>query len=723
MNKKKILSISVAAALLTSMFTGFSASAEQNYPDVTEEHWAYEWVNYIHDHGYIHGYPDGTYRPAQNITRAEFVTILKYILNSEGTSGKSFSDVNEEDWFYEVIHSAVAAGYLNGYEDGTMKPNNEITREEAAVVIAKAYGLELNSDVSKFADSDDISSWAVPYVGTLAANSILNGDAETSNFRPKDYLTRAEVASIIANADKVKGQGSQEEEASVVLPGAIVEKDGEYYIEGIKTSNIQDDNEFKVEITAEESGELGEYAINANLSGEAVTDASSLEELQNALNEKVFMPKDLENLEIVISGLTGAKAGASLNIKVVIKESDGTKIIAEKEYNISFGDADFKWPAAAQKVSDKVYKISGVETGYANNMIVSAEEISAEGVGDYTITAKNGSTIIADGFSLSELNEKLENTKFTAEELAKFDVTITAKSPINKAVLKIKLALADAETKAELSSKEYTIEYTVKTTSGTLSGGGSSGSGTTENPLEGRDRVVECLKYYCGDTDAASKIASDKADNSSLTDDMLMIILTNDGLGEFNESVSQTKNATAWKSVYAGLSLGQGTDTDLTLYNALKPVYEDVLAKILSNSELNYKANGATMSTATKKKYVGLFRGMVETINKCAEAAVEVYNKDDYADLTGKADEAYDEFINLAINNTASVLANVYTTYDITGDEKNEINNAAISYCNNLFNANTGDNENSALQTKLIAARADGLTIAEFAEILVDCIK
>ena len=149
MNKKKLTSLSLSLAMTAGLFSGLTAQAAQYYPDVDEGHWAYELVGYMNEHGYISGYPDGNYYPSQNITRAEYITILNKMFESNGNAGKNYADVHEGDWFYNQIQAAVAAGYLHGYgdandeNDGTMKPNNYITREEAAVILSLAYGLAI----------------------------------------------------------------------------------------------------------------------------------------------------------------------------------------------------------------------------------------------------------------------------------------------------------------------------------------------------------------------------------------------------------------------------------------------------------------------------------------------------------------------------------------------------------------------------------------------------
>ncbi|CEJ74921.1 Mg-chelatase subunit ChlD [[Clostridium] sordellii] len=161
-------------------------------------HWAKNAIIDFATKGYINGYGDGTFKPDNSITRAEFVKILNKAFGYTNVGKENFSDVNPSDWYYNDICIGVNAGYINGYEDNTFKPDKQITREEASKIIATA--LNLNGDGKlNFKDSSEISNWAKPYVDALSDNNIING-YEDNTFRPHNNMTRAENVTILSRA-------------------------------------------------------------------------------------------------------------------------------------------------------------------------------------------------------------------------------------------------------------------------------------------------------------------------------------------------------------------------------------------------------------------------------------------------------------------------------------------------------------------------------------------
>ena len=162
-------------------------------------HWAQtileKWVR----DGLILGYPDGTMKPDEAVSRAEFVVFLNRAskaVNPNATS--SFSDVQRGDWFYADVASAAAAGYVVGYEDGTFRPSAPITREESAVILGRALGLTAGdtSTLSSFKDSSAIASWAKGAVAALCAKGIMKG-YEDGTFGPSRAISRAETVVIL----------------------------------------------------------------------------------------------------------------------------------------------------------------------------------------------------------------------------------------------------------------------------------------------------------------------------------------------------------------------------------------------------------------------------------------------------------------------------------------------------------------------------------------------
>jgi hypothetical protein len=161
-------------------------------------HWAEKTIEELVASGAVSGYPDGTFQPNKTITRAEFSTILVKAFNLETKTGKVFNDTAGH-WAKDNIATAQAHGIVSGYSDTTFGPNDNITREQMAVMIVKAAKLSESATGKTFADSSQISTWAQKAVATASENQIINGYPDNT-FKPKASATRAEAATVIVKA-------------------------------------------------------------------------------------------------------------------------------------------------------------------------------------------------------------------------------------------------------------------------------------------------------------------------------------------------------------------------------------------------------------------------------------------------------------------------------------------------------------------------------------------
>ncbi len=159
-------------------------------------------LNYEEKFAYIQGYDEedgsSSVRPENNITRAEVAMIFYRLLTAESrekfeSNENSFTDVNVEDWFNTAISTATAAGIINGYDDGTVRPNNAITRAEFAAIVSRFTSLVYEGD-NKFNDTD--SHWAKDSINNVAMTGWING-YEDGSFGPEKNITRAEAVTII----------------------------------------------------------------------------------------------------------------------------------------------------------------------------------------------------------------------------------------------------------------------------------------------------------------------------------------------------------------------------------------------------------------------------------------------------------------------------------------------------------------------------------------------
>ena len=170
---------------------------KERFWDLPKSHWAYASVNSMADKGIISGYEDGSFAPSASITRAEFATMaVKAFGLSSGSS--SFDDVASGAWYERYVGAAYTAGIISGY-DGRFRPQDNISRQDAALIIYRALGLEKAGGVA-FADSVSISEYAREAVDTLSAVGILNGS--DGYFYPQNTITRAEAAQLFYEALK-----------------------------------------------------------------------------------------------------------------------------------------------------------------------------------------------------------------------------------------------------------------------------------------------------------------------------------------------------------------------------------------------------------------------------------------------------------------------------------------------------------------------------------------
>ncbi|MBS5915278.1 MAG: S-layer homology domain-containing protein [Clostridiales bacterium] len=146
---------------------------------------------------YLIGYPDGTFAPNRGMTRAEVATMFTRLLKDRPVKGQSYaaglSDVYAGDWYADTVGYAVQKGIVSGYPDGTFKPNQPITRAEFSSIASRFAELTEEKDLT-FSDLD-ASHWGYKAIRLAASNGWISGYPDNT-FRPEQAITRAEVTSI-----------------------------------------------------------------------------------------------------------------------------------------------------------------------------------------------------------------------------------------------------------------------------------------------------------------------------------------------------------------------------------------------------------------------------------------------------------------------------------------------------------------------------------------------
>ncbi len=167
-------------------------------------HWAEKQIIDWQAKNLIAGYSDGTFKPDHNMTRAEFITLVNKAFGFTKKSQVNFVDVHASDWFAEEVAKAKAVGYISGYADGTMKPNNMIERQEVAAVLCRILKLDSSKykdTVNKFKDANTIPQWSRNKINAVVANNYMAGYPDQT-YKPRKSISRGEVVAVL---DRVVG--------------------------------------------------------------------------------------------------------------------------------------------------------------------------------------------------------------------------------------------------------------------------------------------------------------------------------------------------------------------------------------------------------------------------------------------------------------------------------------------------------------------------------------
>ncbi len=164
-------------------------------------HWAKNYISTLILNNIINGYLDGTIRPDNEITRAEIAVILAKSLKLEikNTNVNAFKDYKTiPEWALSYVNQLNEKGIINGYEDGTFKPYNKVTRAELVTMVMKTFEQKLTANKKfNFFDSRLIPQWANEYIAAGIETGIIKGYTDNT-FKPLNKIKRSEVFAIIA---------------------------------------------------------------------------------------------------------------------------------------------------------------------------------------------------------------------------------------------------------------------------------------------------------------------------------------------------------------------------------------------------------------------------------------------------------------------------------------------------------------------------------------------
>ncbi len=195
---KKIFSALLAGAIvLMSMPIAWAA-------DDLSGHWAEDYISYMSDLDIMRPSSDGSYKPDQVVTRAEFMRYMNRAFHFTEKADIDFDDVEQYDangaqtWYYEPIQIAVKYGYINGVGNNKMNPLGNVTREQAATILGRLHKYAPTADTGAltFSDKSSIGDWSIDYIADAVEKGYLSGYPDGS-FLPSGNITRAELAKML----------------------------------------------------------------------------------------------------------------------------------------------------------------------------------------------------------------------------------------------------------------------------------------------------------------------------------------------------------------------------------------------------------------------------------------------------------------------------------------------------------------------------------------------
>ena len=320
-------------------------------------HWAEFTITKWQNEGRIGGYEDGTFKPDRAITRAEFVRLLNSAAPTAFTSSASinFSDVSESDWFYADVAKAVGGRVASGFEDGTFRPGETVTRMQAAVFICNAKGLTPNeAAANNFTDAAQIPSWAKGAVGAAVAAGYLSGYPDGS-FGGSKGMTRAEAVSTL---DRVLGGGS-----TTTTPSGEID-----------TTNRDNNNSTEDNRTAEAGNMVWTSGGSGGGSKKSSSSSSSSSSDKKTNNVTIRSQKDANEYEgKTLTGTTTIYPDNGLELKDIRFKGDvDIKVQSDAVVASAYADSDVA-VAAAYAAKINIYfegktSVSGTITVVENNV-------------------------------------------------------------------------------------------------------------------------------------------------------------------------------------------------------------------------------------------------------------------------------------------------------------------------------------------------------------------
>lgn len=416
MKKTKILALLLVVAMLASMcLTPVMAAdepvatsdeatlltAKPTFTD-TEDSWAVDSIDRWANAGVVSGHGDGTFKPGDQITRAEFAQILVNLLGlKKPETAPTFADLKGTEWYADAIARVAAAGIMQG--DGTnCMAENKITRQEAMVMLGRALGVKQDTSthaMEKFADGEEVADWAKGYLAPLTQKGILSGvpgEDDTVSVLPVNLIDRASTMALLDKAIK----------EYITEPGEYTVDDANGYVVVNVPAPAEGETQGEVKVSGDAAGLVvatgNDAPVSAKVNAETVkVDAPSdvtLEKGSNvdtvAVNEEAKVENNgtVANLEVNAPAAIDNK-GTVTNLNT---NASGVVMDGNKPANITTADGVEPAKDSSGKDVTEQPTSSGGSSGGGSSTPSYKYKVSLPSVTGGTVTADVTQTDTAD---------------------------------------------------------------------------------------------------------------------------------------------------------------------------------------------------------------------------------------------------------------------------------------------------------------------------------------
>ncbi|MBO0588977.1 S-layer homology domain-containing protein [Sporosarcina sp. E16_8] len=533
---KKVFGATLAVAVATGtiavaapVYTQADEVKIPSFSDVKniESHHFYESVRSLASRGIVKGYPDGTFKPYQSVTRGQIASVLAQSLglDTKNVKNPGFKDVKVTDPHYGAIAALVEAGIVKGYNDKTFKPGGSLTRAHIAKMISIGFNLEeAKLTNSPFTDVK-AKHWYANYVQALITNEITTGTTPTT-FEPNAFVTRGQMASLIVRSETATRV--DQSDSTVKSTGKLVSVTNESVKLSTGTYALSADmkkllnasnsaallgavleytvkNGVIIEIASIELTADGNETNNAILDGQGSTFAGSVRIngdyvlLKNiTIAGNLEIGKEVENSfkadDIKVIGKVSLTDNASRNR---VGKVFGTATVEKKEPSVVFTNSTIH-SVELSKSKKIIIEVKGNSTVQGFNLLSNVHLKADKGITLPKVTVEKGATNVTLDASVVNLLVdtpnalSIDGTATIKNVIVEFkiDLKLLTIGEIEKIIVKLKGTTITLGAKTKVSSFELPTGVTVKDiivnfnefNGGSTSNGGNTGGDWDPSP-------------------------------------------------------------------------------------------------------------------------------------------------------------------------------------------------------------------------------------------------